>query len=103
MFLVDVKFYALIILGLLAFLTVLGLITVTIYLAVRKHNNLKNKQNILQVRGKYLPMWGKNYLYQDAATGMVNGDCIGDKCEFFDNEEDAKNLIRSYMARHEYA
>ncbi|HQP16322.1 MAG TPA: hypothetical protein PLB59_10180 [Bacteroidales bacterium] len=97
MFLADFKIYALIFLGLIAFLAVVGLITVAVYLAVKKYNSLNEKQKILHVRGKFLPMWGDYYLYRDASTGTVMGDCIGDKCEFFDNEEDAKKIIRMYV------
>ncbi len=97
MFLADFKIYALIFIGLIAFLAVVGLLSVAVYLAVKKYHSLNDKQKILQVRGKFLPMWGDYYLYRDASTGMVKGDCIGDKCEFFDSEEDAEKIIRMYV------
>lgn len=97
MFLADFKIYALIFIGLIAFLAVVGLLSVAVYLAVKKYNSLNDKQKILQVRGKFLPMWGDYYLYRDTSSGVVMGDSIGDKCEFFDNEEDAKKIIRMYI------
>lgn len=88
----EINAYSLMAIALLGLLALAGII----YLVVKRMGELNNKQHVLNVRGKYLPMWGEYYLYADNA-GVIKGDCTGDKCVFFDSEEEAKQMISSYL------
>ncbi len=92
MFFYDLNAITLMAVVLLGLLALAGII----YLVVKRKGELNNKQHVLNVRGKYLPMWGEYYLYTDSA-GVIKGDCTGDKCVFFDSEEEAKQMISSYI------
>jgi hypothetical protein len=78
--------------GILLFIAVLGIIGGIIYLIARS----KRKSKVLKVRDKYTPMSGKDYLYIDKTTGMILKDRNGEKCMFFDSEEEAQFILDQY-------
>lgn len=57
------------------------------------------KTHIMMVRDKYTPMLGKVYLYVDPKSGIILQDKTGDKCMFFDNEEEAQFILDQYEAQ----
>ena len=78
-------------------------IGVIIYFIMKRKRKMNQIWQVRKVRNKYLPMYGDSYLYIDKNTGKVLSDRIGDKCEFYDTEAEAKIIMYSYKNSLQYA
>lgn len=88
---------------LILFLTLTVCMGGVIYFVVKSKRKKKKIWQVRKVRDKYLPMYGECYLYVDKNTGKIQSDCIGDKCEFYDTEAEAKIIMYTHKNSLQYA